>query len=277
MHQDTLACLYKNRVPFLGSYTSSVHVLAAHPFLYSALKIIHFIPSYSLGSTPSKEMRWSSLAGLCEMWKWDSLMAISLKCLVENKLDSGADEMDVACIGICGKAMTINEAPGLESHTLASHYRLQCGRARSRQESYRIVSADQGGRALGWPQRGVCRLRRLKLWHPLGTHRQVSNCRRKFVRQQPKKVKALHLRNQRRCVNNESVTLPWVKSVCLKDTSRPFEEVWMTLCNKHNLNVKISRWLNTTGRMEAFASLLFLVHVTYDIHLRFLPGYAETI
>lgn len=91
------------------------------------------------------------------------LMAISLKCLVENKQDSGVDEMDLECMGNGGKAMRINEAPGLEFHTLGSHYRLQCGRARRRQESYRIVLADQGGRVLGWPLRGVCRLRHLKL------------------------------------------------------------------------------------------------------------------
>lgn len=95
-------------------------------------------------------------------------MAISLKCLVENKLDSVADEMDVACIGTGGKAMRINEAPGLEAHTLGSHYRLQCGRARSRQESYRIVLADQGGRALSWPQRGVYRLEASEVMTPTG-------------------------------------------------------------------------------------------------------------
>lgn len=55
--------------------------------------------------------------------------------------------MDVECMGNGGEAMRINDAPGLESH-----YRLQCGRARRRQESYRIVLADQGGRVLGWPQ-----------------------------------------------------------------------------------------------------------------------------
>lgn len=95
-------------------------------------------------------------------------MAISLKCLVENKPDSGVDEMDVACIGIGIKAMRINEAPGLKSHTLRSHYRLQCGRARSRQESYRIVLADQGGHALSWPQRGVCRLEASEVMTPAG-------------------------------------------------------------------------------------------------------------
>lgn len=66
--------------------------------------------------------------------------------------------MDVECMGNGGKAMRINDAPGLESH-----YSLQCGRARRRHESYRIVLADQGGRVLGWPQQGVCRLRHLKL------------------------------------------------------------------------------------------------------------------
>ncbi len=271
MHQNILACIYKLYIKCAS------HMFAAHPFLYSALKIIHFIPSHSLGSTPSEEVRWSSLAGICEMWKWDSLMAISLKCLVENKPDSGVDEMDVACIGISRKAMRINEAPGLESHTLGSHYRLQCGRARSRQNHTGLCWLIKG--AVHWVGRsgGSGDLRHLKLWHPLGTHRQVSNCRRKFVWQQWKMGMTLRLRNQRRCVNNESVTMPWAKSVCLKDTSRPFEDVWMTLCNEHNLNVKISRWLNASGRMEAFASLLGLMHVTYEIHLRFLKGYAETI
>ncbi len=99
--------------------------------------------------------------------------------------------------------------------------------------------------AVHWVGRsgGSADLRHLKLWHPLGTHRQVSNCRRKFVRQQWKMGMALRLRSRKRCVNNESITMPWVKSICLKDTSRPFEEVWMILCNEHNLNVKISRWL----------------------------------
>lgn len=55
--------------------------------------------------------------------------------------------MDEECTGDGGKAMRIDDAPGLESH-----YRLQCGRARRRQESYRIVLADQGGRAPAWPQ-----------------------------------------------------------------------------------------------------------------------------